>query len=96
MYTSLLLALPVAALAAPLVQQRNAIPGKYIVKLKDDTVSTLSSIKANLAKAPEHEYSFAGFNGFAGTLSATELANLQASSSVSLSNLRGMLVTYLG
>ncbi|KAL1591724.1 hypothetical protein SLS60_011723 [Paraconiothyrium brasiliense] len=82
MYTSLLVALaPAAALAAPLFEQRNALPGKYIVKYKSDTVST-SSIQANLANAPEHEYAFGGFTGFAGTLSDTELAKLKASDAV--------------
>ncbi|KAJ4359576.1 uncharacterized protein N0V89_000131 [Didymosphaeria variabile] len=83
MYTSLLLALaPAAALAAPLLQQRDALPGKYIVKMKSDTMSTMSSMTADLANVPEHEYSFSGFTGFAGTLSDTELANLKASSAV--------------
>ncbi|KAL5382319.1 hypothetical protein PMIN06_009923 [Paraphaeosphaeria minitans] len=85
MYSSLLLALaPVAALAAPLLEQRNAIPGKYIVKLKNkaNTLSVLASMKVALFKEPEYDYSFGSFNGFAGELSATELAKLQASGSV--------------
>ncbi|KAF2449279.1 elastase-like serine protease [Karstenula rhodostoma CBS 690.94] len=85
MYTSLLLAIaPAAALAAPLLQQRDAIPGKYIVKFKSNanTLSTLTSMKGTLSEAPGYEYSFGGFNGFAGELSTTELAKLQASDSV--------------
>ncbi|KAJ4295282.1 hypothetical protein N0V90_007293 [Kalmusia sp. IMI 367209] len=83
LYTSLLLALaPAAALAAPLIKQRDAIAGKYIVKFKSDAVSALSSITATIASTPDHEYAFEGFSGFAGSLSATELEKLQASDSV--------------
>lgn len=85
MYTSLLLALvPSAVLAAPLLKQRNAIAGKYIVKFKSDTFSALSEIKSSISSAPDHEYSMEGFSGFAGTLSAKELEQLQASDSVRL------------
>jgi hypothetical protein len=84
MFTSLLFALaPAAALAAPLIKQRDAIPGKYIVKFKSDAIIAFDSVMNTLEVAPEHQYSFQGFEGFAGTLSATELANLQASKSVS-------------
>lgn len=87
MYTSLLLAIaPAAALAAPLLQQRDAIPGKYIIKFKSntDTVSALASVKVAVSEAPEHEYSFGDFNGFAGSLSSAEVAKLQVSDSVSM------------
>lgn len=84
MYRSLLLALaPAAVLAAPLIEQANPIPGKYIVKFKSNSFSALDSVKANLKNAPEHEYTIGSFSGFAGTLSTDELAKLQASSAVS-------------
>jgi hypothetical protein len=84
MLTSLFIALaPAVALAAPLLKQRDAIPGKYIVKFKSDAVFAFESVTNTLAVAPEHQYSFQGFEGFAGVLSATELAHLQASNSVS-------------
>ena len=83
MYTSLLLALAPAVLAAPLIKQSNPIPGKYIVKFKTDAITSMSSIKAQIATAPEYEYTSTGFKGFAGALSAEELSKLQASSAVS-------------
>ncbi|KAF1977475.1 subtilisin-like serine protease-like protein PR1A [Bimuria novae-zelandiae CBS 107.79] len=82
MYTSLLLAFAPAVLAAPLIEQRNPIPGKYIVKLKTDTIASMGSVKAKLAETPEHEFTMNGFTGFAGTLSDAELATLKASSAV--------------
>jgi len=83
MYTSLLLALLPAVFAAPLIKQRDAkaIPGKYIVKFKGE-VSVMDAVRAEIANTPDHEYSFGGFNGFAGTLSAAELEKLQASDAV--------------
>lgn len=83
MYTSLLLALAPAVLAAPLIEQSNPIPGKYIVKFKDDSITTLDTIKSEIANAPQFEYNLDGFKGFAGALSTDEITKLQASSSVS-------------
>lgn len=85
MYSSLLLALLPAAFAAPLLKSRDAtlIAGKYIVKFKGDMhTSAIDEVKASLASAPDFDYAFTGFNGFAGTLSDEELAKLKASDSV--------------
>jgi hypothetical protein len=85
MYSALLLALLPAAFAAPLIKPRAPlVAGKYIVKFKGEIHTTaIDEAKASLASAPDFEYSFGGFNGFAGTLSDEELAKLQASDSVS-------------
>jgi len=84
MYTSLLFTLaPAIALAAPLIQQQNPIPGRYIVKMQGNSQTMVASAMASLATPPEHEYFFGGFTGFAGSLSYTDLTRLQASSSVS-------------
>ncbi len=76
-------------IAAPLLQVGKAakvIPGQYIVKLKHNeaTISTnaIRALKESLSVAPKFEYSSLGFHGFAGSLSATEIANLQASEHV--------------
>lgn len=85
MYSSLLLALLPAAFAAPLIQPRDEtlIPGKYIVKFKGELSTTaIEEAKASVAETPDFTYSFSGFNGFAGTLSDEELANLQANDAV--------------
>lgn len=81
MYTaSLLLALLPSAFAAPLIIPRDTtlIPGKYIVKMKSDaSKADLDEAKALLANSPDHEYEFGGFNGFAGSVSATTVSKLQ-------------------
>lgn len=85
MYSSLLLALLPTAFAAPLLKSRDAtlIAGKYIVKFKGEMhTSAIDEVKASLASTPDFDYAFAGFNGFAGTLSDEELAKLKASDSV--------------
>ncbi|KAF2130368.1 cephalosporin C acetylhydrolase [Dothidotthia symphoricarpi CBS 119687] len=86
MYIFLLFALASYSFAAPLIkagQQATAIPGKWIVKLKGDvTTSAMTSLKAMISTEPDHEYSMAGFRGFAGTLSEKELARLGASHQV--------------
>ena len=87
MYSSLLLALLPAAFAAPLIIPRDdtLIPGKYIVKFKGELSTTaIDDVKASIAETPDFTYSFGGFNGFAGTLSEEELANLQANDAVRL------------
>lgn len=81
MYTSLLLALLPAAFAAPLIKPRadTLIAGKYIVKFKGEVLTAaVDEVKTMVASAPDFEYSFGGFNGFAGTLSEEELEKLQA------------------
>ncbi|KAF2657881.1 elastase-like serine protease [Lophiostoma macrostomum CBS 122681] len=73
------------ALAAPLLTPRAAqlIPGKYIVKMKADaSQADLDAAKALLANSPDHEYSFGGFNGFAGSVSASTVSKLQQTDAV--------------
>jgi len=85
MYSSLLLALLPTTFAAPLLRPRDAtlIANKFIVKFKGEVHTTaFDEVKASLASKPDFEYSFGGFNGFAGTLSDAELAQLQASDAV--------------
>lgn len=79
------------AIAAPLLQvdhDATVVQGQYIVKLKQDvaTVYTMA-LKQSLSTAPMFEYSLAEFHGFAGFLSNTELAKLQASDQVYSSHL---------
>ncbi|KAJ8118783.1 hypothetical protein OPT61_g310 [Boeremia exigua] len=89
MQFSIFVAFLSVALAAPLLNIEHTatvIPDKYIVKLKYDEagVSTNAdkALKQSLSVAPNYEYSYPGFRGFAGTLSATEIAMLQASEHV--------------
>ncbi|KAF2874489.1 alkaline serine protease P32 [Massariosphaeria phaeospora] len=85
MHSSLLLALIPTALAAPLIIPRDEtlIPGKYIVKFKGEVVTAAhDEAKALVDGTPDFEYSFGGFNGFAGTLSDEALAQLQTLDSV--------------
>lgn len=85
MYSSLLLALLPAAFAAPLIKPRGSalIADKYIVKFKGDFhTEAFDDVKSTLSSKPDFEYSFGSFHGFAGTLSAAELAQLQASDAV--------------
>jgi hypothetical protein len=87
MYSSVLLALLPVAFAAPLLKPRDAnlIANKFIVKFKGEFHTTaIDEIKATLANTPDFNYSFGGFNGFAGTLSDEELSQLQASDAVRL------------
>ncbi|CAI6320168.1 unnamed protein product [Periconia digitata] len=83
MYKSLFLSLLPAAFAAPLVTPRDAsiIPGKYIVKFKGEmSANAVSEVTASIAKKPDFTYNI--FNGFAGSLSDEEVANLKANPSV--------------
>lgn len=75
--------------AAPLLQVEQGatvIPGQYIVKLKNDeaaiSATAITALKQTLSTAPKFEYSLSGFHGFAGALSATELARFLASKHV--------------
>ena len=83
---SLLLALLPTALAAPLLAHprgTQVIPNKYIVKMKvDASQADLDAAKALLTNAPDHEYGFGGFNGFAGTVSAATVTKLQQTEAV--------------
>ena len=84
MLVPLWLALLSGAFAAPLIKARgNAISGKYIVKLKGD-VSTQGDddLMSFFAATPDHTYSITGFRGFASSLSADEVAKLQAADQV--------------
>ncbi|VUC37993.1 unnamed protein product [Clonostachys rosea] len=67
---------------APLHVPRDVevIPGKYIVKLKDGTVSISSTISSIEAK-PDFEYE-GGFSGFAGALTEAEVQALRESPEV--------------
>ncbi|KAI1435328.1 proteinase T-like protein [Xylaria sp. CBS 124048] len=80
-----LLALVPLALAAPsrraspaplYVPQNSLIQGKYIVKLHDNANAKALHI-AMAASKPDHVYDVPGFKGFASTLTAAELKNLQ-------------------
>lgn len=82
---SFLLALLPAAFAAPLIIPRDStlIANKYIVKVKVGTTqSELEEAKGLLANAPDFEYDFGTFKGFAGYLSPDAVAKLQASGAV--------------
>ncbi|KAL6712152.1 hypothetical protein ACN47E_000029 [Coniothyrium glycines] len=75
------LTLLTAASAAPLIKAKrgDAIAGKYIVKLKGDmSIQSTDDIKASVEATPDHEYTMSGFRGWAGSLSAAEVAQLQA------------------
>lgn len=69
MQLSLLLALlpAVLALPAPVIVPRagTPIPGRYIVKVKNENVENLinNALKL-LTKDPQHVYKFGGFGGF--------------------------------
>ena len=77
MKTSILLAaaLPLALAApaavtndAPIIAAREgfAIPGKYIVKMKNDAAQEIiEKAIAILSKEPQHRYGFGNFKGFA-------------------------------
>jgi hypothetical protein len=43
----------------------------------------LDAAKALLATSPDHEYGFGGFNGFAGSVSASTVSKLQNTDAVS-------------
>lgn len=82
MYTaSLLVALLPAAFAAPLLIPRDSklIADKFIVKLRPEaSKADLEEAKALLAKTPDYDYEFGGFNGFAGSISPSTVSKLQA------------------
>jgi len=74
------------ALAAPLAEHRrdDLIPGKYIVKFKNNLHSSAGkNLKALVAAPLDFEYSLEGFTGFASTLSDEEVTILQSSDLVS-------------
>ncbi|KAF2706449.1 subtilisin-like serine protease-like protein PR1A [Pleomassaria siparia CBS 279.74] len=68
---AVLAALPLA-LAAPIITPRagTVIPGKYIVKFKEDAVGDFVEAALKLlSNSPDHVYGFGKYNGFAGTIS---------------------------
>ncbi|KAF2744712.1 subtilisin-like serine protease-like protein PR1A [Sporormia fimetaria CBS 119925] len=80
MYTSFVLALLPSALAAPLIIPRGSalVPDKYIVKMKSDaSKEDLENAKALLSNAPDYDYEFGGFNGFAATVAPSTVTKLQ-------------------
>ncbi|KAF2258773.1 subtilisin-like serine protease-like protein PR1A [Lojkania enalia] len=85
MRLSLLLAILPLALGAPVITPRagQIIPGKYIVKLKNDAFEDLLSTALNfLDKEPEHVFGFGKFKGFSGEMSDTVVSILQSLPSV--------------
>lgn len=65
---------------APVIAARagHAIPGKYIVKMKNDAVSDIiNKALAFLDKDPDHVYEFGNYKGFAGELSDNIVKLLQ-------------------
>lgn len=85
MHSLALLALLPLALAAPakraqpapIIQPRGAqvLPGKYIVKFKQGT--PIDETVNNLPVEPDHIYDGGAFTGFASTLGADTLSDLQ-------------------
>ncbi|KAF2657879.1 subtilisin-like serine protease-like protein PR1A [Lophiostoma macrostomum CBS 122681] len=72
MHLSILLAALPLAFAAPIITPRagQIIPGKYIIKLKNDAVQALASEALDLLDSePEHKWDFGGFKGFGAEIS---------------------------
>lgn len=74
MKLSVLLALLPLALAAPapliLPRAGSPIPGKYIVKMKNENLQQIMTAAMKLLqKDPEHTYGFGGFGGFSAAMS---------------------------
>jgi subtilisin family serine protease len=72
MRLSLLLAVLPLAFAAPIITPRagQVIPGKYIIKLKNDALQALVSEALDLLDdEPEHKWDFGGFKGFGAKIS---------------------------
>lgn len=86
MYLPYYVAFLSTTIAAPLIlvdRDTELVQGQYIIKLKQDVaaVSTLALMQS-LSTPPKFKYSFIGFDGFAGSLSSDELAELQTSEHV--------------
>lgn len=91
MYFNRLLALA-AAIAAPttafatlyesLVSSARFVPGKFIVKLKDDASQAAANEVQNLMDDIDYVYDVVPFKGFAGRLNNNALESLQAHPSV--------------
>lgn len=78
-------ALPLA-LAAPVITPRagQVIPGKYIVKFKNDALQdVVEGALALLKKSPDHVYSFGKYKGIAGEISDSVVELLAALPGVS-------------
>lgn len=96
--TALLALLPaVLAAPAPLIQPRDPsaklIPGKYIVKFKDDSSDVLIS-KALGDRKPDYLYKSKGFKGFAGALDTASLDKIRGLPEVSLLSPSPLVVDY--
>jgi subtilisin family serine protease len=81
---ALLNLLPLLALGAPIINTREATPGRYIVVLQPDVKSTVSVFgdlvdEGTLSSIKEHHfYDHGDFKGFTASLDAKHLASLQA------------------
>ncbi|KAH7083071.1 subtilisin-like protease Pr1A [Paraphoma chrysanthemicola] len=63
---------------APHPGNSRSLSDKYIVKLKGDVHTYAEAqLKASLSSPPDHHFSMNGFRGFAGSLTADELARLE-------------------
>ena len=85
MLALILLALLSSAFAASLIRVdgEDAVPGKWIVKLKGDlTLQAEDELRASISIRPDWTYAMPGFKGFAGSISEQELVQLQASEQV--------------
>lgn len=78
-------------LAAPLLrveQGSTVLSGQYIIKFNQNegaaSASAFQALTQSLSMAPKFEYSLSGFQGFAGTLTESEVSKLEASEYVPL------------
>jgi hypothetical protein len=80
-YGLLALVSVVVAVPAPLIQTTNAdqrIPGKYIVKFRDEVpLTTRDGVLSILTAKADHVYDASVFNGFSSSLNDEELKRLQ-------------------
>lgn len=86
MRTPVILTLVASAFAAPLInaQRDNVVPGKYIVKFKDDVhILAYDALMASISADIDFKYSLPGFLGFASALSDKEVADTRRSKLVS-------------
>ncbi|KAF2874492.1 subtilisin-like serine protease-like protein PR1A [Massariosphaeria phaeospora] len=95
----LLAALPVV-FAAPVIVPRagTPIPGKYIVKFKNDIVTTslFDDALSLLKEKPEHTFSFGKYRGFSGKISDDVVAKIKNLPSVEYIEQDAIVKHYLG
>ncbi|KAF2020973.1 subtilisin-like serine protease-like protein PR1A [Aaosphaeria arxii CBS 175.79] len=104
-YEFLIAALPIA-LAAPTVQPRapvilpragSAIPGKWIVKVRDGAAGTvLDQALATLKKDPDHVFGFGKFKGFSGQLSDSTVSVISLIPGIEYIEQDAIVTAYLG